>query len=70
MSRFGWAFSKRAFGGIIPLSRIRTALRIPASPLAPSKCPIFALTDPLGEFDVSNDNQNVLQHTLKSYSHV
>ena len=35
------------FGGMIPFSNASTVLMTPATPLAPSKCPIFDFTDPL-----------------------
>jgi hypothetical protein len=44
----GLSFSKFELGGMTPLSRARTVLTILARPLAPSKCPIFDLTAPLG----------------------
>ena len=46
-SMAGFNFSKRALGGIMPLSRARTHLTTDARPLAPSRCPMFALIDPL-----------------------
>lgn len=43
----GLTFSKLAFGGIVPLSSAKTTLMRPANPLAPSRWPIFDLTEPL-----------------------
>lgn len=34
-------------GGMIPFSSARTVLMTPATPLAPSRCPILDFTDPL-----------------------
>ena len=42
----GLTCSYHRFGGIKPFSRILTALTKPASPLAPSKWPIFVLIEP------------------------
>jgi hypothetical protein len=46
----GLSFSKFELGGMTPRSRARTVLMILARPLAPSRCPMFDLTAPLGYY--------------------
>ena len=46
-SMFCFSFSKFVLRGMIPRSNIKTVLTRPASPLAPSRCPMLDLTAPL-----------------------
>lgn len=40
-----WRFT--LLGGMMPFSNANTVLMTPATPLPPSKCPMFDLTEPL-----------------------
>ena len=43
---FGFGFSNQIFGGTMPFSRTRIAFSNPATPAAPSRCPILLFTAP------------------------
>ena len=44
---FGFRFLIPMVAGIIPFSKLRTTFMTPASPLAPSVCPILLFTVPI-----------------------
>lgn len=66
---FGFSVSTSGLGGMIPLSNMSTDFRTPASPLAPSRWPILALTDPLvsGKSELQSLKMNYVQVFTYTY---
>lgn len=59
VSILGLTRSKFVFGGMIPRSRIKIVLIKPATPLAPSRWPIFVFTAPLKQLDQRGHEKRV-----------
>ena len=60
VSILGLTRSKFVFGGMIPRSRIKIVLIKPATPLAPSRWPIFAFTAPLRQLLDQRGHENLV----------
>ena len=63
VSILGFWTSKLVFGGISPFSRTIIALMIPATPLVPSRWPIFDFAAPLGVVNTGRKNEARQRHT-------
>ena len=69
---FGLGLLKSMFGGILPFSKLRVVLIIPARPEAPSRCPMFVLTEPTykGEFRFGAKTEPMARDSAANVSYV